>query len=179
MPKLKLSSPSDKRIDYKFHSSGPITNADDAHEDVDGNVVKGHLSTGDDVITFKGVPVGFEASAPWDLDIKLDLGNGYGDIVPTFLNAVTVEIRSQGAHYWISHTYPGMILRDSEADDKDSIMDVDNTFVCGNVRNGGVDSWRVWPHVGFDIQSDHDIDVKFGGQDEWTTLSGYTPEMSL
>ncbi|WP_435075982.1 hypothetical protein [Halococcus sp. AFM35] len=184
MPRLKLRSPTDKRIDYNFRSSGPIQDVDDAHEDVSGNEVKGHLSTGDDVIEFAGVPLAFrtnDAAAAWDLDIFLDMGSGvFTEFMPTYLNAPTITVRSSGAHYLLGVAGPGMLLKGATADDKDGVLDGPNRLVAGNVRNNGEDSYRLWPPLNVSGIADGPAKFKNSATDAgWQDLSVVKPKMEF
>jgi hypothetical protein len=177
MPTLKIRSPNDNGIDYQFRSSGPIQNVEDAHENVEGNTVEGHLSTGNDKIAFDGVPTSFTASDPWELDLWLNMGVGFTDMVPSYLNAAEIEVRSEGAHYMLSVPAPGMLLRGGKADKPDTILTPNNTIACGNVR-GGADSYRVWPPLNVSGIADNPAEFNNHATDEgWQQMTVVKPAL--
>lgn len=181
---LELTQPegSDNDNPWRFRASGPIESASDNDDaELDGtHEVKGVVGTGTDTIEFHGVPVAFDAADPWRLAPELDLGGGPVEVIPPFLNAARVQVRSEGAHYWISHMRHGMILKAGKADAADGVLTGDNTLVHGNVANGGIDEWRIWPHAGFDIFADHDLETRFVDPvGEWHTIPGHNPDMSF
>lgn len=188
MSRLYLRSPNDDRIDYQFRVTGEITSTDDAHERVDGNEVEGHLSTGDDVIGFDGLPFDFAASDPWELDIWLDMGVGaWRKIVPPFLNAAEIQLRSDGAHYLLSLSGPGTIIPGAHAESarsRDAALDGAGRLAIGNVKNGNLDSFRIWPPmVGFDAVADNPTEARVpdagDGWGEWVSVPVVNPPMEF
>jgi hypothetical protein len=183
MPTLDITGTTSGRNAYEFRASGPVSKTESSLNDndaIDGNEVRGGVSTGTDTIVFDGVPTSFKADSAWELDIQLDMGGGPTEVVPTLLNAIKLEVRSQGAHYYISIPAPGMILKGAKADPKDGVLDVENQLVAGNVRNGGSDDWRIWPPVGFDIVADNETEVRLRDpKTDWVQAPTYAPNMEF
>lgn len=164
---------------YEFSASGPVrpgpkTEKNDTAKHHEGS---GEILDGVDIWDFSGVPTGFDGDHPWSLDLYLNLGTGWVEFVPTFLNAVDVEIRSEGAHYMLVISEPGMILRGSKADKPDQVTTQPNTVFNGNVR-GGKDSVRVWPPVG--LQGVADNPAQYRVEDgEWQYMAVVSPSMGV
>jgi len=181
MPTLTTRTKNGERIEYRFRSSGPVSESESRlndHDDVSGNEVRGAVSTGTDTIAFSGVPIAFTAGSPWELDLALDMGVGPVEFIPPFLNAVAVTVRSEGAHYLLGTAGPGAILRDDKADPRDGVVDDPNHLVAGNVRDGGEDSWRVWPPMGVHGVADHPTDFRVEGG-EWQSMQTISPTMEF
>jgi len=173
MSTLTIQTKNDDRIEYRFRSSGPISESESRlnnHDDVSGNEVRGAVSTGTDTIAFRGVPISFTADSPWELDIELGMGGGPVEFVPTFLNSATITVRSDGAHYLLGAAEPAMILKDDKVDPRDGVVNEPNTLVAGNVRDGGEDSWRVWPPLNVSGVADNPAEFKIEGG-EWQDMA--------
>lgn len=147
--------------------------SDDAH----AHEAIGSISTGEDIYQFMGVPTAFDADSPWEIDLYLDMGTGWVEWMPTFLNAADVEVRSEGAHYILTVAEPGMILRDELADAPDEVVTGPNTIGAGNVK-GGTDSWRVWPPVGLFGVADNPAQYRVEGG-EWQDMAVCSVEMEF
>ena len=181
MATLTITGTTNGRNQYQFRASGPVSKSGSSLNDndaIDDNEVRGGVSTGTDTIVFSGVPIAFEADSPWQLDLALDMGGERVEFMPTFLNSVTVTIRSEGAHYLLGTAGPGMILRDSKADPRDGVVDSPNHLVAGNVRDGGEDSWRVWPPMGVHGVADHPADFRVE-DGEWQSMKTISPTMEF
>jgi hypothetical protein len=181
MPRLRVAGTTEGRNEYQFRSSGPIsTSRSDLNDNdaIDDNEARGGVSTGIDTLVFSGIPVAFEVDSPWDLDLALDMGGGLVEFMPTFLNAVTVTVRSEGAHYLLGVPEPGMILTDELADPRDGVVDDPNTLVAGNVAGGGRDSWRVWPPLNISGVADNPTEFRVEGGD-WREMAVVEPTMGF
>ena len=181
MPTLTITGTTNGRNEYQFRSSGPVSKSGSSLNDndtIDDNEVRGGVSTGTDTIAFRGVPIAFDADSPWQLDLALDMGGGLVEFMPTFLNSVTVTIRSEGAHYLLGTAGPGMILRDSTADPRDGVVDSPNHLIAGNVRGGGEDSWRVWPPMGVHGVADNPCQYRVENG-TWRDLAVVEPTMDF
>ena len=183
MPRLDITGTTEERNAYQFRASGPISTADSKLNDndgIDGNEVFGGVSTGTDTIVFDGVPTAFTADSPWELTLELNLGAGPVRFMPTHLNAPTITVRSEGAHYWLGVTRWGILLRDTKADDKDQVMDGPNNLVYGNVRGGSEDSWQVWPPMGVTGIADGETEYRNSATSEgWQSLQVVKPTMEF
>lgn len=173
---------------YAFSATGPVTPLEDTEPNdnaADGEA-RGEIVGGVDTYEFSGVPTGFEADYPWELDLDLDLGNGWKDWRPTYLNAGTVEVRatSGNATYLFRMPEPGMVIRTGEDEDNDVIVNGPNTFGTGHSVSEDMDSYRFWPPFGLEIVADNPAewripDAKSPSLRNWTPVTVYVPEMSV
>lgn len=181
MPTLDITGTTSGRNAYEFRASGPVSKTESSLNDndaIDGNEVHGGVSTGVDTIAFRGVPISFVADSPWKLDITLDMSGGPVEFIPPFLNAATVTVRSEGAHYLLAAAGPSMILRDDKADPRDGVVDEPNHLVAGNVRGKGQDSWRVWPPLGVHGIADHPAEFRVE-DGEWKSMATVNPSIEF
>lgn len=185
--RIRLDNLTDDGQKYALHSTGDIQHAE-GNEDIDGNVVHGEIYGQTDEIAASGVPIGFEAERPWDLDVDLDMGDGYEDWRPTWLNAGTIELRASdgNATYWFRMSEPGMVIRGDDVEANDVIVTQENTFGTGH-SIGGIDSFRFWPPFGIEVTADNPAEWRIPDADpdrsphlaEWTDVTVYVPEMKV
>ena len=181
MPTLDITGTTSGRNAYEFRASGPVSKTESSINDndaIDGNEVRGGVSTGTDTIAFRGVPMSFTADSPWELDLALDMGGGAVEFMPTFLNSITVIVRSGGAHYLLGAAEPAMLLKDDKVDPRDGVVNEPTTLVAGNVRDGGEDSWRVWPPLNVSGVADNPTEFKMEGG-EWKDMAVVEPAMDF
>jgi len=181
MPTLDITGTKNGRNEYQFRASGLISKSGSSlndNDEINGNEVRGGVSTGTDSIAFQGVPIAFNADSPWQLDLALNMGGKSVEFMPTFLNSVAVAIRSDGAHYLLGVGQPGMILKDDKVDPRDGVVNGPNTLVAGNVADGGEDSWRVWPPLNVSGVADNPAEFKVQGG-EWQDMTVVEPRMEF
>ena len=125
------------------------------------------------------MPTAFDADRPWEIDIELDMGSGeFVEFMPTYLNTAVLEITSDGAHYQITTSGTGMILRGDKTNDNDGVLDEANQLIAGRVAEGGIDSWRVWPAAGFDVVADGPAQMRLANPEtDWVDVPVFVPEM--
>lgn len=175
--------------EYAFSATGPVTPLQDTetNDNAKDHEARGEILNGTDTYEYSGVPTGFEAEHPWELDIDIDVGNGWKDWRPTYLNAATVEIRAidrENATYLFRFPGDGMVIRAGQNEENDVIVDIENTFGTGHSIKGNTDSYEFWPPFGLEMISDHPCewripDAKDPNLREWTKLTAYIPEMSV
>jgi len=180
---LLIRNDSDEPIDWEFRASGQTEMADD-DDTTEGRVARGKVGGGTDPVRFNGVPLDFHTptypAKAWDLDLRLDMGGGPVEWMPTYLNAATITVRSEGAHYILSVPGPGEIHKGETADPRDGVTDEANRIVAGNVRGGGTDEWRVWPPVNVSGVADGKTEYRNSAtDDEWQQMNVLVPLMGF